>query len=128
MQKVTVIGEDQHSLGFQIQTTGRENPGIDDPLWQHVHYCQPTMGVMGTGDGSRSFVKHDGQVFGWLDLFPVEDDLVPAGDDADTQVRNFTIDVDEAFFDKEFGSSAGSVATAGQVFLESFSGHDGSGA
>ncbi len=128
MQKVTVIGEDQHPLGFQIQTTGWKDPGIDDPLRQHVHHCQPTMGVMGTGDGARSFVKHDGQVFGWLDLFPMEDDLVLAGDDADTQVRDFTIDVDETFFDEEFSSSAGSVATAGQVFLESFSGHDGSGA
>ena len=111
MQKVAVIGKDQHPLGFQIQATGWEDPGIDDPLGQHVHHRQSIMGVVGAGDRARGLVEHDGHVFGGLDLFAVENDLILPGKDADAQLSDLTIDVDETFFDEEFSSSAAWVIT-----------------
>ena len=86
------------------------------------------MGVVGAGDGARGLVEHDGHVFGGLDLFAVEDDLILPGKDADAQLGDLTIDVNESLFDEEFGAAAGSMATAGQVFLESFTGHGDGGA
>lgn len=123
MKQISVVGEDQQPFSFKIEAPGWKNPSIDNPFWQHIHDRQSIMSVVGAGDGSCSLVKHDGQGFGWLDLFAVENDFISARLNADAERGDLAIDVDESFFDQELRSAAGSVATTGQILLESFTSH-----